>query len=152
MWAFGCAKVLNWRFQETHSLSFVLPRTFSVCHSCQLYSLLPVILWWWWRSYLVHSLAGIGWSLYSCKPHFVYFSWWSFNTFLCRRFHGLLSFIKIVQVLLLLNTSPCIAYIFDLLLFASVFTSALAIFLIWSYQKEMWSPEFLLDNLLKLGV
>lgn len=37
-----------------------------VCHCCQVFYLVPVVLWWWW----VHPLANIGCSLYSWKPPF----------------------------------------------------------------------------------
>lgn len=80
---------------------------------------------------LVPPLANIGCFLYSWKPPFLYFSWWSFECFPSQANK------KIDQVLLLLNISLCIAHVFNLLLFASILISTLTIFLIWSCRKEM---------------
>lgn len=94
MWAFGCAKVLNCRFQETHSLSFVLPGTFSVCHYCQVilpiasYSVMAV------TDDLAHSLANRIGPYTLLNLTLCTLADGALNTFLCRLLHRLLSFIK----------------------------------------------------------
>lgn len=113
MWVFGCAKVLNCRFQETCALSFVLPGMLSGLRygTIVIYTTSCLLLCDGGElDDLVHPLANAGCSLYPCKPHFMYFSWWSFECFPSQtiaqitRLHK-----KIVQVLLLLSISPRIA-------------------------------------------
>lgn len=153
MWACGCAKVLNCRFQETYSLSFVLPSTFSMCHYCQTYSLLPVILWWSWQIILCILLPTQVCPYTLLNLTLCTLADGGLNTFLCRLFHRLLSSIKkFFSSLIIAQHLPMHSPHILVTSVASVFTSALAVFLIWIYWKEMWSPEFLVNNLLKLAV
>lgn len=74
---FGCAKVLNCRFQEMYSLSFGLPSMLCVLRYVTIVRYTTSGLLFCDGGELddlVHPLGNIGCSLYLCKPHFMYFS------------------------------------------------------------------------------